>query len=151
MSANPTNGNGRRHYRSGPPVQDRVAAYAAPRLGLEASTVGQLIRGRAAVNVRCAEIIRAFRALGDEKRLVRFMSPILAAYEQREAPPFCAATFRLAQEADSREEVAETAYLSDPTDANLDRWIRALEEQQQRGDALLMSAYAERMRRRGLA
>lgn len=152
MSANGIPTNGRRHYSKRRAVAPtRIAAYVAPKLGMEPGSVEQLIRGRAAVNIRCAAIIEGFIALGDQERLARFVAPLDAARAGVEAPPFCAATFQLAQDADGREESAETAYHTDPSDTNLDRYIRALEEQQQRGDALLRAAHAERTRRRGLA
>jgi hypothetical protein len=40
------------------------------------ASVEQLIRGRAAVNLRCAALIDGFHALGEDERLVRFLQPI---------------------------------------------------------------------------
>lgn len=127
---------------------DPVSVYVAPQLGCAPKTAQHRIRE---LPQECAAVIKAFHALGDGLRLERFVRPILTAYEQREAPPLVPATWTLAQEADSAEESRETAFHLDPSDANLDRYIRALEAQQQRGDALLMAARAEQQRRRSLA
>lgn len=142
----PTATNGR-HYTP----HDRVAAYVAPRLGMTPGSVEQLIRGRAAVNDRAAEIIKAFRALGDNERLERFVRPIFDAYEQREAPPLCSATWMLAQEADASEDVAELRYQLEPTDQNLERLIQAKDREIARAVALRAALGFELTRRRSLA
>lgn len=114
-------------------------------LGLAPKTIQHLIEK---LPDQAAAIIRAFHRHAATLRHRRFVRKIREADEQREAPPFVAATKQLAQDADANEEAAETAFHLDPSDANLDRWIRAQEAQQLRGDALLMAAYAERERRR---
>lgn len=127
---------------------DPVARFAAPQLGCAPKTAEHRIRE---LPQECATIIRAFQALGDTVRLERFARPILTAYDQREAPPLVAATWNLAEEADAAEQIAETAYQHDPSDANLDRLIRASEAEIQRGEARLLALYVERDRRRRLA
>lgn len=135
-----------RRWRTG--HSDPVARFVSVEFGLTPKTCEHRIRN---LPRECAAVIRAFHALGDGVRLERFVRPILTAYEQREAPPLVPATWTLAQDADAHEERAETAYHIDPSDGNLDRYVRALEAQQQRGDALLMAARAEQQRRRSLA
>ena len=63
---------------SGPPLggSDPVARYVAPGLGMTAASVEQLMRGRAAVNIRCAALIDGFHALGEDERLMSFLQPI---------------------------------------------------------------------------
>ena len=53
-----------------------MARYVAPRLGMTPAAVEQMMRGRAAVNLRCAALIEGFHALGEDERLVRFLQPI---------------------------------------------------------------------------
>jgi len=55
---------------------DPVARYVAAGLGMTPTSVEQLMHGRAAVNVRCAALIDAFHALGEDERLIRFLQPI---------------------------------------------------------------------------
>jgi hypothetical protein len=105
--------------------RDPVAMYVARDLGMRPQAAEKLINGAAAVNYRAAVIIRAFRALGDEDRLARFWEPLARAFEGREPPPLCAATLLLAQEADAAEDVDELRFLSDRSDANLARLVRA--------------------------
>lgn len=124
---------------------DPVTRLVAPELGMKPQAVGHLMRH---IGERCAAIIRAFVALQDSERLARFMRPILAAYQGRQAPPLCAATWNLAQEADASEDVAELAYQLEPTEQNLDRCIRATERSVQREEAKLLALYAERDRLR---
>ncbi len=127
---------------------DPLGRYLAPRLGLKPLSVEALLRGPQAINLRAAAIIRAFRALGDDERLARFWGPMARAYEQCEAPPLCDAVIHLAQEADAAEDVAESDFLLDRSDANLDRLIRlsdrAILREMARRDALV----AEQTRRR---
>lgn len=102
--------------------RDPVARFVAPELGMKPQGVEQLMR---IINHRCAAIIRAFRALGDEERLAKFWEPLARAFEGREPPPLCEATLLLAQEADAAEDVDELRFLGDRSDANLARLIRA--------------------------
>jgi hypothetical protein len=112
------------------------------------ASVEQLMRQ---VNHRCAAIIDGFVALGDTERGERFIRPILTAWDGRTAPPLCDAVLRLAQEADTAEDLAETDFLLDRSDANLDRLIRlsdrAILRETARRDALV----AEQAKRRGRA
>lgn len=55
---------------------DPVARYVAPGLGMSPASVEQLLRGRSAVNLRCAALIDGFHALGEDEQLVRFLQPI---------------------------------------------------------------------------
>lgn len=154
LQTNDAGGNGgsaaptTKEPRWGAGHSDPVARYVAPQLGCAPKTAQHRIRE---LPMECAAVIRAFRALGDETRLARFMAPIAAASEQREAPPLVPATWTLAQDADAREDCAETAYLADPSDKNLDRLIRESEAERQRQGARLLALYGERDRRRGLA
>lgn len=124
---------------------DPVAKYVAPRLGMRPASAEQLMKQ---VNHRCAAIVAAFVALGDTERGERFIRPILAAWDQRTAPPLCDAVIHLAQEADAAEDVAESDFLLDRSDANLDRLIRlsdrAILRETARRDALV----SEQTRRR---
>ncbi len=128
---------------------DPLGRYLAPRLGLKPLSVEALLRGPQAINLRVAAIITAFRALGDDERLARFWGPMARAYEQREAPPLVDATWHLAQQADAGEDVDELAYQLDPSDAKLDRLIRAKDRAILREVALRDALVAEQQRRRG--
>lgn len=123
---------------------DPVARHAAPGLGMRPQSVAHLMRD---LGPRCAHIIGAFRALNDDARLARFMAPIYAALEGREPPPLVPATFELAQQADSREDVDEVAYLLTPSDQNLERLIRSSEMEILRETARLDALKAEQNRR----
>lgn len=123
---------------------DPVARYAAPGLGMKPQSVAHLMRD---LGPRCAHIIGAFRALKDDVRLARFMAPILAALDGREAPPLVPATFELAQQADAREDIDEVAYLLTPSDQNLERLIRSSEMEILRQTARLDALKAEQNRR----
>ena len=103
---------------------DPVAALAAPRLQLTPATTEQLMRGRAAVNLRCAEIVRAFLELGDHVRLARFLSPIDAARAGLERPRYCAGLVQDAAEEDAAEDVARSALLVAPTIEHARDFIR---------------------------
>jgi hypothetical protein len=125
---------------------DPIAAYVAPQLGMRPQAVGHLMRD---IGPRCAAIVSAFVALGDTARGERFIRPILTAWDGRTAPPLCDAVLRLAQEADTAEDLAETDFLLDRSDQNLDRLIRvsdrAILRETARRDALVQ----EQQRRRG--
>lgn len=129
-------------------VSDPIGRYVAPQLGLTPASAAQLLRGPQAINLRCAHYIGAFRALGDDIRLARFWDPMQRAYDQREAPPLCDAVIHLAQEADAAEDVAETDFLLDRSDANLDRLIRASDRDILRETARRDALVAEQARRR---
>lgn len=126
---------------------DPVARYVAPCLGLTPASAAQLLKGRQAINLRCAHYITAFRHLGDDVRLARFWEPLIKAYDQREAPPLVDATWLLAQTADAKEDVDELAFQLDPSDANLDRLIRSTETEIIRETAKLDALRAEQRRR----
>lgn len=125
---------------------DPVATYVAPQLGLTPRAAEHAMRSAAQ---RCAVIIRAFDALGDTERRARFAEPLMAALERRAPPPLCPATWNLAQEADSSEDVAELAYQQEPTDKNLDRLIQAKDREIVREIALRDALLVEQRRRRG--
>jgi len=124
---------------------DPVAKYVAPRLGMRPGAVEQLMKQ---VNHRCAAIVAAFVALGDLERGERFVRPILTAWDGRQAPPLVAATWHLAQQADAGEDVDELAYQLDPSDANLDRLIRAKDRAILREVALRDALVAKQAKRR---
>lgn len=126
---------------------DPVARYLSPVLGLKPLSVEQLLRGPQAINLRCAHIVGAFRALGDDLRLARFWDPMQRAYDQREAPPLVDATWLLEQAADTKEDLSELAYQLDPSDANLERYIRDKEAEIIRGMALLDALRVEQQQR----
>lgn len=130
---------------------DPVARYVAPLLGLTPGSAEHLLKGAQAINLRCAHYILAFRKLGDDIRLARFWDPMIRAYEQREAPPLVAATWELAQHADTREDMDEVAYLLTPSDQNLERLIRSTELEILRQTARLDALKAEQNTRQGRA
>lgn len=113
---------------------DPVAALVAPRLQLTPATTEQLMRGRAAVNLRCAEIIRGFRELDDQVRLMRFCSPIDAARAGLTRPTWCAELVQADVREDAAEDVARSALLVAPTRDHARAFIR--QSQAERAAAL---------------
>lgn len=125
---------------------DPVALYVAPALGLKASSVEQLIK---CLNHRCAAIIHAFKQLGDEDRLARFLEPIHRALEGREPPPDVEATWIAAQQADAIEDVDELRFQLDKSDRNLAKLIKSKRETLRYETAALDMLVAEQRRRTG--
>lgn len=131
--------------RWGSGKEDPIAAGVAKRLGIATKTAEHLLRE---LPGKVVAVLEEFEAQGADLRRGRFTRRIIAALEHREAPPLCPATWQLAQDADTREDSAETAYHTDPSDANLNRLIRATEAEIQKQDAKLLALCAERDRRR---
>jgi len=127
--------------------RDPVALYIAPQLGMRPQSVEHLMRS---VNHRAAAIIHAFKQLGDDERLARFVEPIYRALDGREPPPNCEATWMLAEQADALEDVDELRYQLDKSDANLARLIARKREMIRRETALL-DTLIEEQRLRGCA
>lgn len=126
------------------PIATRIAA----RLGLRPMAVEKLLWGPDNVFDRATVAVEEFVGSHARARIEKPMRRLLAAYGERTTPPLCGATFNLAQEADAAEDVAETAYLSDPSDVNLDRLIAKSEREIQREESRLLALHAERIRRR---
>lgn len=124
---------------------DRIAIAVGKRLGIKPSTAAHLIDE---LQLQMVVVLEELNRAGAVARKQRLMGRIRAADQGLEAPPLVAATMQLAQEADCREDVAETAYLSDQSDAHLGRLITASEEERRWQDARLMALLAERDRRR---
>lgn len=72
-----------------------------------------------------ADAIGFMREYGLDERRARYLERIERAKEGRFAPPDCDATWQLAQDADTREDAFETAYLRAPTIQNRQRLIEA--------------------------
>ena len=106
---------------------DPVAREAARQLGLREAYLEKLLRAKTGLNIRVAEIIKAFRQLGDDVRLERFFGPIRAAYEKRNPPQLTAELLEAEQEADGAEDVAETRFLMTRSDRDLSLAIRAMD------------------------
>lgn len=113
-----------RRYHGGP---DPVAIRAAQVLGMRATSVHALMFGRGRVNLRCAQIIVAFKQCREEHRLVRWMSPIEAALRGILAPADTPALAVQAQTADGDEDVAEVAYLLNACEVTARALIRAID------------------------
>lgn len=145
LSRERDNGSAAKPTPNGRRWEDPICAAVAQRLGIRADTARHRL---AELPVEMEAFLDAFNAQGATARKERFMKRIRAADRQETAPPLVPATFQLAQEADSREDMAETAYLSDHSDAHLARLIAASEEERRWQDARLLALYAERDRRR---
>lgn len=139
--------NGRQRWGTSGKV-DPVCVGVARRLGIAPKTAEHRLRELPREVVAC---IDEFYAQGAELRGARFTRLIRAALERRAAPPLCDAMFTRSQQADSAEEVAETAFNRHGSDANLDWLIRTSEDEQRHGEARLLALYVERDRRRGRA
>ena len=126
---------------------DPVARSAAEQLGLKESYVEQMLRAKSGLNIRCAELIKAFRALGDDIRLERFWAPLRAAYENHTPPRLTAELLQAEQEADGAEDVAETRFLMTRSDKDLSLAIRAMETAIVRQVAMRDALCAEEQRR----
>ncbi len=106
---------------------DPVARRAAEQLGLREAYLEKLLRAKSGISIRVAEIIKAFRALGDEVRLERFFAPIRLAYENKHPLPLTSELLVAEQEADGAEDVAETRFLMTRSDKDLSLAIRAMD------------------------
>jgi len=135
----------KRHRWGSDGKRDPIARIAAKVIGITPISAEHLMRS---VNHRTAAIIHAFKQLGDEDRLARFLEPIHRAIEGREPPPDCEATWTLAQQADALEDVDELRYQLNKSDANLARLIARKREVVCRETALL-DMLLEEQRKRG--
>lgn len=103
---------------------DPVARAAAVPLRLRPSYVEQLMRGPTAVNVRCAEIVRAFIRLQDFDRLARFMRPIDDALAGLDRPKLDAPLILTAVREDGEKDLALTALELCPNEATAKAFLR---------------------------
>lgn len=126
---------------------DPVAGSAARRLGLAPRYVEKLLRKNGGIGARCAELIRAFRALGDDVRLERFFAPIRAAYENRKPEPLTPELAQWANEADSVEDRCELKFWQTRSDKDLSLDIRALDTEIARQTILRDAMVGEEQRR----
>lgn len=126
---------------------DPVARAAADRLHMSATYVEHLLRAKSGLNIKVAEIIKAFRALGDDVRLERFWAPIRAAYECRTAPALTPEFAQWAQQADLDEDQAELKFWQTRSDKDLSLAIRAMDTAIVRQVAIRDALAAEEQRR----
>lgn len=119
------------------PKRDRVAEALARRLSLLPSSARQILVG--SLNYRVAEVIGAFDDAHEVERRERWLLPIRAAFERLAEESLTRALVIRAQQADASEDVAESAYLTDPSPATRDAWIRALDQQAATNLALRMA------------
>jgi hypothetical protein len=148
-------GNGNAGVSASPPKEHRrwgtdgkrdpIGRIVGRVLGLTPISAEHLVRS---VNHRTAAIIHAFKQLGDEERLARFLEPIDRARDGREPPPNCEATWMLAEQADATEDVDELRYQLEKSDANLAKLIKTKREMIRRETALL-DTLLEEARQRG--
>ena len=124
--------------------RDPIAQIAAKVIGLTPISTEHLMRS---VNHRVAAIVHAFKQLGDDERLQKFMEPIHRALEGREPPPNVEATWTLAQEVDALEDVDELRYQLNKSDTNLARLINRKREVLARETALLDMLLEEQRQR----
>ena len=127
--------------------RDPVARAAAEQLGLSEHFVEKMVRAKTGLNIRCAEIIKAFRALGDDVRLERFFEPIRRAYENRRPEALTLKLVESVNEACHAEHVAELRYLANRSDADLSLEIRALHRAIAQMRMLVDAAEAEEQHR----
>ncbi|SRR6266540_1290335 len=106
---------------------DPIARTVAAQLGLSEHWVEKMVRAKTGLNIRCAEIIKAFRALGDDVRLERFFEPIRRAYENKKPEALTLRLVESASDACHAEHIAELRYLTSRSDADLSLDIRATE------------------------
>jgi len=137
--------NGRRWGDRG--RSDPVAREVAGQLGLRETYLEKLLRAKTGLNVRVAEILKAFRRLGDEVRLERFFAPIRAAYENKNPPALTGELLQAEQEADGAEDVAELRFWQSRSDKDLSLAIRAMDTAIVRQVAMRDALQAEEQRR----
>lgn len=123
--------------------RDPVARTAAEQLGLSEHTIEKMVRAKTGLNIRCAEIIKAFRALGDGVRLERFFEPIRRAYDNRRPEALTLKLVESVSDACHAEQVAELRYLANRSDADLSLEIRALHRAMAQMRMLCEAAEAE--------
>jgi hypothetical protein len=122
--------------------RDRVAEALARRLQILPESARQILVGPLAW--RAAECINAFRETNEFDRGERWVVPIRAALEHVAEEPLSRTLIVRAQEADAIEDMRESAYLADPSPANRDAWLRALDHQHTCNLALRMALTRDR-------
>jgi len=106
---------------------DPLCAHVAPQLGVQPKTVEHYLRGRNAVNLTAAAIVRAFVALGDHVRLQRFLAPIRDA-ERGVTPLLTDALERETAERAHQAVEAELLYAQAPTLPHAKLLLRSLDQ-----------------------
>jgi len=122
--------------------RDPVAAALGRRLGLKPESAHQVLVGQ--LNYRTAEVILAHNDVHATERRDRWLTPITAAQAGVAEEPLTRGLIIRAQEADALEDVRESAYLADPSPANRDAWLRALDHQSVCNLALRMALVRDR-------
>jgi hypothetical protein len=107
----------------------RWATVLARRTGKRPATHEAELHGREPLQGRLAGHIDAMASVGYWRGIAKIVAPIRAAVSQLPDMDMTPALFRLVQEADAAEEVAETTFLSSPSPATLRAWRLALEGQ----------------------
>ena len=105
-----TTGHEVHHYRT----PSRLALYVAPRLGLRAGTVEQLIRGRNAVHMRTAMLYEAAIAVGDHALAAMIVAPLDAIRAGGQSTETPRELLEDDTKADAGEDSARVAYLLNP-------------------------------------
>lgn len=131
-------GKGRRYTRR-PPAW---AAYAAPKAGLKPETLEHYVKGRCEIALRFAALVEAAVVLGDRRLLDKLLAPVDAAMARLPEEPLTPELIRDVQSSDLAEDVAESAFLSDPTPEHRVAWANAVRVERASRLRLLMALEA---------
>lgn len=130
---------------SGNGHRDPIGQIVARVLGMTPMSAEHLVRS---LNHRTAAVVHAFKQIGDDERLGRFMEPIHRALEGREPPPDVEASWIAAQTADALEDIDELRYHLDRSDRNLAKLIKSKRETLRFETATLDMLIAEQRQRK---
>jgi hypothetical protein len=137
-----------RKYGTSRPVshESRAIHAAARRMGLQPSTVGQMVRSRG-VHIQTATLIEAAILLRDDPLFQRLTAPLLAAIDARPIREFSPQLVHEVQAADLAEDISESAFLAQRSPETRHAWLLRLRQQHVLSGDLIRSLEGEEGRR----
>ena len=104
-----------------------VARALARESSYSEHTIEHLLRAKSGLNIRCAELIKALRAHGDEACLERFFEPIRRAYENKQPEALTLRLVESVHDALHAEDIAELRALETKGAREVSLELRALD------------------------
>jgi hypothetical protein len=134
----------RRKYGTAPrrSHESRAITYAAQGMGLQPSTVGQMVRTRG-IHLQVAKLIEVAILLQDDALFQRLTAPLLAAIGNRPVRPFSPELINEVQQADLAEDMAESLFLRLGTPESRQAWLGRLRQQHVLAGDLIRAAETE--------
>jgi hypothetical protein len=119
----------RRKYGSVARVHEsRAITYAARGMGLQPSTVGQMVRTRG-IHLQVAHLIEVAILLRDDALFQRLTAPLIAAIGNRPVRAFTPELINEVQQADLAEDMAESIWTQLGTPEARNAWLGRLRQQ----------------------